>query len=53
MCIYFLEKLIAFIQTFPYDIKGGSILIIIDHISKDSIIKLIDLASITKYSDVT
>ena len=36
---------------FPYDIKGGSILLIIDHKEQSCIIKLIDFATINKYDD--
>ena len=50
--ILYLERLIEFIKKdFPYDIKGASLLFIIDHINNDLKVKLIDLASVTKYDN--
>ena len=38
-------------KNFPYEIRGASILIVIDHNKNDCVIKLIDLASITEYEN--
>ena len=55
-CIDFLTKLIQFLEDkWCYDVKGASLLIIVDHECKDrqknTAIKLIDMASVNKYEN--
>ena len=55
-CLNFLESLLTFIEnTLSSDVKGSSLLIIVDHKDEENpaVIKLIDLASVVEFDDPT
>jgi hypothetical protein len=50
-CYLFVGDLFNFIKTYPYELRGASILIILNNEECD--IKLIDLASVNKIYDAS